>query len=107
MNNKESILYKIVGVVVVCCATIIDGKQNITTEQVLSRCRTENVVMTRQIVAIQIKQYGYTTTTIAQLLGCSPANARKLLADGYDNIKQSRAFHLAYAEATIKCRDLV
>ena len=107
MNSKESILYRIADAVVSCCATDIGGgEMSVTTEQVLSKCRAENVVMTRQILAMQIQHCGYTITTISHLLKCSAANVRKLIKDGYENLHHSRAFHFAYAEATLRCRSI-
>lgn len=107
MNDKESKLYKIVEAVVSCCATDIDDKPNITPEDVLGKNRVENVVMTRQIVVMQLGHAGYTISTIAQILHCTPANVRKLLSDGYENLKNLRAFNIAYSESTMKCKDIV
>lgn len=108
MNDKESFSYKIVDAVVSCCATDIgNGISSVTTEEVLSKSRSENVVLTRQIVAMQLSYVGYTKTTIAQILQCSPVNVRKLIRDGFSNLAINRAFQLAHAEATIRCRDIL
>lgn len=107
MNNKESTFYKVVSIVVECCATNIDGVDNITIDAVLSKNRLENVVMTRQIVVMHLLTFGYTKTTIAQILHCTQANVRKLLADGYANLGSNKVFRLAYAEATLRCKELV
>lgn len=83
INDLGNKLYKAVDAVVSCCAMEINGKPDITSDDVLSKNRSENVVLTRQIVAMQISHAGYTNTTISQLLGCTNANVRKLLAEGY------------------------
>lgn len=55
MNNKQNILRRIVDEVVSCCASEIgDGVMSLTTDDVLSKNRNENVVLTRQIVAMQL-----------------------------------------------------
>lgn len=107
MNSKGSIRNRIVDAVVSCCADEFDGRVTVTSSDVLSKCRVENVVMTRQIVAMQLKAAGYTTTTIAQMLNCTGANARKLINDGYDNLRTSRAFHIEFAESTLLCREIL
>lgn len=99
-------MYRIADAVVKCCASKAGTGLNFTVADVLSHNRAENIVMTRQILAMQIKNAGYTTTTIARLLNCSAANVRKLIATGYDNLHNSRAFNYAYSESTILCRDI-
>lgn len=107
MNELGNKVYEIIEAVVSCCATEINGKNDITIEDVVSKNRTENVVLTKQIAAMQMTHIGYTKTTIAQILGCSKANVRKLLTDGYNNLNDNMAFRFAYAEATIKCKKII
>lgn len=106
MNDKENMLYSIADAVVACCASKVGTRLNFTVADVLGNSRAENIVMTRQILAMQIKNAGYTTTTIAQFLKCSTNNVRKLIADGYNNLHNSIAFYYAYSEATLRCRDV-
>lgn len=107
MNDKESVFYKVISIVVDCCATNIDGVKNISIEDVLGKNRLENVVLTRQIVVMQLLAFGYTKTTMSQILHCTQANVRKLLSDGYSNLAENKSFRLAYSEATIKCKEIV
>lgn len=107
MNDKESNFYRIVKMVVDCCSTNIDGTDNITPDDIFSKNRMENVVLTRQIVVMELLSFGYTKTTIAQILHCTQTNVRKMLHDGYNNLSTSKAFRLAYAEATLRCKDIV
>lgn len=108
MNNKESKLHAVVDAVVHCCETeIAPGQMSITAEDVLGKSRAENVVLTRQIVAMQLSHAGYTNTTIAQLLGCTAVRARTLIHEGYENLKNRRAFQFAYAEATLRVREII
>lgn len=42
MNDKETILYKIVDIVVGCCAMeVADGQMSVIRDDVLGICRTE------------------------------------------------------------------
>lgn len=108
MNNKETELYRILDLVVECCATQVDenGKMSITREDVLGKKRAENVVMTRCILVNQIVSAGYSTTTAAMLLHRTPHAIRHLLEVGTQYEKTSRAYRIANAEATLKCRDI-
>lgn len=108
MNNKEIELYRMVDHVVECCATQIDekGTMSVTREQVLGKCRAENVVMTRCILVGQMIGAGFSTTTAAQLLHRTPHAIRHLLEVGQQYERTSRAYRIANAEATLKCRDI-
>lgn len=108
MNNKEQELNRIVDYVVDCCATQVDdnGTMSLTREDVLGRSRAENIVMTRCILIQQILSAGYSTTTAAQLLHRTPHAIRHLLEVGVQYEKTSRAYRIANAEATMKCREL-
>lgn len=106
MSDKESELYRIVDIVVGCCATKVDdnGTMSVTRKDVLSNlCRKENVVMTRTILAEMIVYAGYSVTTIAQLLHRTNASVRKMLAKATEYRQSSRAFRIAEAEATRLC----
>lgn len=108
MNNKETELYRIVDYVVSCCATQVDdkGTMSVTREDVLGKSRAENIVMTRCILVAQIVGAGYSTTTAAMLLHRTPHAIRHLLEVGSQYEKTSRAYRIANAEATLKCRDI-
>lgn len=107
MNNKDNKLLAIVDAVVGCCQHEVNDKKTVTSELVLSKNRNENVVLTRQIVAMQLSHFGYTTTTIAMLLSCTTANVRKLLRDGYNNLQTRYCFNIAYSEATLLCKEVI
>lgn len=108
MNNKECELYRILDYVVECCATQVDenGTMSITREDVLGKSRAENIVMTRCILVEQIVGAGYSTTTAAQLLHRTPHAIRHLLEVGNQYEQTSRAYRIAKAEATLKCKDI-
>lgn len=108
MNNKETELYRILDYVVECCATRVDeqGTMSVTREDVLGKSRAENAVMTRCILVSQIIGAGYSTTTAAQLLHRTPHAIRHLLEVGLQYERTSRAYRIANAEATLKCRDI-
>lgn len=108
MNNKEVELYRIVDYVVECCATQVDesGRMSVTRQDVLGKSRAENVVMTRCILVNQLIGAGYSTTTAAQLLHRTTHAVRHLLEVGHQYEQTSRAYRIANAEATIKCKDI-
>lgn len=109
MNNKETFLYKIVEAVVSCCATrLADGSMSVTVEDVLSQERIGEVAhMTRCILVRQISVMGYSVETIAGLLGRREATIRDMLIRGNDLELTSYAYHIAAAEATLKCKQLM
>lgn len=107
LNNKEKELYRIVDVVVRCCATEIeDGEPSISREDVLGKSRAENLVMTRCILASQILHAGYSVTTAAGLLRRSVPAVRNMLRMDRNYYDTSRAYRIASAEATLLCRDV-
>ena len=107
MNDKESELWKIVDIVVGCCATDVgDGKKSVTSADVLGPSRSENVVMTRCILVEQILGAGYSVTTAAQLLKRSVQAVRHMREMGENYRRSSRAYRVADAQATLLCRDM-
>ena len=107
MNNKARYLHTIVSVVVECCVTEIgDGEMSLSEEDVLGQSRAENVVMCRSICVMLMVGAGYSITTIAQLFHRTPHAIRHLLEVGHRFHVTSRAFQIASAEATLRCRDI-
>lgn len=45
MNNKQSMIYNVLRIVVECCITDIDEQDQLTPEAVLGPSRAENVAM--------------------------------------------------------------
>lgn len=101
-------LWKILDIVVACCATAIDeaGTMSVTKEAVLGRDKGENVVMTRCILSRLIVIEGYTVTTVCQMLKRTPRAVRNMLKQGQNLYETSRAYRLAEVEATMKCKEL-
>lgn len=107
MNNKESELHKIVEIVVGCCCTDMgEGKMSVCKEDVLGKSRMENVVMTRCILVSQIVSAGYSMATAAMLLDRTVPAVRHMLKMAQNYRASSRAYRIADAEATLKCRDI-
>lgn len=98
MNNKERELNRIVDVVIRCCK--MTDKESVTRTSLLGGSKRENVVMTRCILVGELIRTGYTITTCADLLGCSPQTARMLLSRGYEYQRTSRAYRLARNETS-------
>ncbi len=107
MNDKETILYRIVDIVVECCAMeVADGVMSVTREEVLGMSRVENVVMTRCILVRMLVFEGYSVSTAAMLLSRSVQAVRHLLKLAQSFHNSSRAYRIAEAEATLKCKNL-
>lgn len=109
MNNKQTELYRILDNVVLCCATQVDdkGTLSVTKDDVLSKARNENVVMTRCILVNQILAAGYSVSTAAMFINRTVPAIRHLMNAHFQFLKQSRAYRIANAEATLKCKDIV
>lgn len=107
MNDKETALYNIVDIVVMCCATeIADGVISVTRDDVLGGSRNENVCMTRTILVNQLLWAGFSVSTVAALLNKTPNAIRHIQRKHDEFVKSSRAYRIALSEATIRCRDI-
>lgn len=108
MNNKENEIYRILDIIVDACATDIDinGTKSITKEDILGKSRKENAVMTRAMFVSQMIDAGYSYTTIAQILHRTEAAIRHLFKLNIDYYRTSRAYRIAHAESTLKCKDI-
>lgn len=106
MNNKEKTLHDIIDIVVECCQTEVDGDVSLTKEDVLGKSRKENVVMTRCILAMTIVGAGFSRDTAAMVMRKSVRDVGHLVSKGYDYLKTSKAFRVANAEVTLRCRNL-
>ena len=105
-NDKERELYRIVDCVAQCCAIRLpDGRMSITREDILWKSRTENLVMARCILTMQMLRAGYSVTTAAQLLGRTVAAIRHLNSVGCNYHAQSRAFRIASSEVAMLCSE--
>lgn len=103
-NDKERELYRIVDCVAQCCAIRLpDGRMSITREGILGKSRTETLVMARCILIMQMARAGYSMQTAAQLLGRTVAAIRHLNSVAHNYHASSRAFRIAYNEASALC----
>lgn len=103
MNNKSEWLLRVVDTVVDCCSMEVDssGRRNMTRDDVLGKSRSENIVMTRCIVAMLIVGEGYSVSTVAMLMNRTSHAVRKMIESGHQYQMTSRAFRIANAEATL------
>lgn len=97
MNRKESELYRIVDIVIRCCAT--GGKEQELREKVLSGARDDNTVLTRCMIARMLAFAGYSNATIAELLHRDQKSVRNILESARDCRKTRRAYRIAEDEA--------
>lgn len=103
-NDKERELYRIVDCVARCCAIRLpDGRMSITRDDILGPSRTENLVMSRCILIMQLLRAGYSATTAALLLGRTVAAIRHLNNVAHNYHASSRAFRIAYKETSLLC----
>ena len=105
MNEKQTILNKIVEIVVECCTLDVNGAPSITKEEVLGKSRKLNLVMTRAILCHVIMSAGYSTETIAILLGRTETGVRNMIKQGHTFLDTSRAYRIAYTDSYQRCRD--
>lgn len=108
MNDKEKELWRIIDNTIMCCTHEVSGTGvlTITRDDVLGKSRAENLVMTRCIVAAQLRHAGYSVTTIAGLLNRTVPAVRHLVRMDRDYIETSRAYRIASAQATILNKDV-
>lgn len=108
MNDKETILHRIVEIVVDCCAMQVDesGKMSVTVEDVLGTSRCENVVMTRCILVRVMYFCGYSLTTAAQLLKRTTPAVRHMMQIAQTFHLSSGAYRTAESEAERRCKEL-
>lgn len=67
MNDKECEVYKIIDIVIHCCAS--NGKEQELRDKVLSGARDDRTVLTRCMIARMLAFAGYSNATIGELLG--------------------------------------
>ena len=103
MNDKQRMLDAIIDIVVGCCDTRYNGRSSVTREEVLGKCKRESVVLTRSMLALQLKHEGYTVDTIAMILDRSSDTVRDLIASAYESVSSNKAFRKAAAEVALKC----
>lgn len=104
MNNKEQEVYRIIDIVITCCA--FDGNEPQLREKVLSKARDENTVLTRCMLARMLAFSGYSNATIATLLHRSTAQIRNMLEVARDLRTHNRCYRIAENEAMKRYSEL-
>lgn len=105
MNDKQRMLDSIIDIVVDCCDVRYNGRSSVSREEVLGKCKRESVVLTRSMLALQLKHEGYTIDTIAMILDRSPDAVRDLITAGYNSVSSNKAYRRAAAEVALRCCD--
>lgn len=104
MNDKEKELWRVIDNVIKCCAIELpNGELSITREEILSKSRAENLVMTRCMVVEQMIHAGFSITTV---LNRTVPAVRHLCKMAYTYIGTSRVYRLATAQATLLNKDV-
>lgn len=107
MNDKERLIESIIANVIKCCAvTSIDGKSNITKEDIIGKSREDHIVMTRCLLVEQLIHGGFSINTIAFLLNRTVQAIRHLRKMSLNYYETSRAYRLATSEATLLNKDV-
>lgn len=109
MNKKQEILDKVIDICVQSCNTRLqNGGTIITREQVLSHERVGEVACwTRCILVMQLLIMGYTVELIAKILNRTPQSISDMRNKHNDLEVMSFVYHIAYGEATNRCKDLM
>lgn len=104
MNAKETELNRIIDIVLECCTTTDDAQsQNLTREDILGVCKSDNAIMTRCILVTQILGAGFSVGTVAFILHRSPQSIRRLRRLAADFRATSRAYRIAEEEVMQRC----
>ena len=109
MNKKQEILYKVIDICIECCNTQLqNGGTIITRDMVLSKERIGEVAdWTRCVIVMQLLVMGYTTELIAKVLNRTPQSIADKRKKHNDLDVMSFVYHVAYSEATSKCREIM
>lgn len=109
MNKKQEILEKVIDICVDCCNTQLqNGGTILTKEDVLSPKRIGEVAdWTRCVIVMQLLVMGFTTELIAKVLNRTPQSIADKRKKHNDLDVMSFVYHVAYSEATVKCRELM
>lgn len=97
MNNKEQEVYRIIDIVISCCA--YGGSEEELRKKVLSPARDENSVLTRCMLARMLAFSGYSNATISSLLHRSTAQVRNMLELARDLRVHNRCYRIAEDDA--------
>lgn len=97
MNDKERELYRIVDIVIDCCAT--NGNEEELRRKVLGGARDDNTVLTRCMLARMLAFAGYSNATIAMILNRDVKSVRNMLESARDLRTMRRSYRIAEDEA--------
>lgn len=107
MNDKESIIYQVLDIVVEESTLTINEDVSVTREDVLGKCKRDNVKMTRCIFVAQLKCLGYSNSTIAAVLHRRPKAVPEILSAAYEYKKTSRCWRNTDAKCTLRVDKIV
>lgn len=107
MNDKQTLIYEVLDIVIRYCETNVDDKSNLTREDILGPSRCENIIMTRCLFATQMVFMGFSRTTIAKMLHRTEKAVGNMLQQAHQFRIQSYAYRLAEAESTILLKEVI
>ena len=105
MNDKEKLFHQIVETVARCTSYgLEDGRQSITEQDILGKCRRENVTMARSIAIGILTIVGFSVSTCSMLMNRSPPAIRNMINMDRQLQETSRVYRIAYRQARNQIR---
>lgn len=100
MNKKEETIYKILDIVIEEC--VVTDDEALRKEDILGKCKRENVCMTRCIFVTMLRYMGYSVSTIASIVHRSEQSVSDILNCDHQYRIKSPAYLIAEAECIVK-----
>lgn len=109
MNRKSEVMNEILEMVVKCCAVSIDDTTRVavTKDGVLGKCRSADLVVARCLLVTELTQVGFSTKTIAEMMGKSATAVRNLRRIGTEYHRNSRVYRMMEDELYGRVREMV
>lgn len=104
MNDLERSIYRIIDIVVECCAVECENGK-ITKEDVLSKSKKENATIARYMLTYHLRQFGLSNTTISQLIGCSIQSVKNMIQNHDVWLENSHAYRIANNQVILKLNE--
>lgn len=106
MNNKEKLIEFIIDTSIEKCnVKTLTGEDTVTKELLINKSRKENVVLTRAMIILLLKNNGFTNQTCADILSMTTVGVRNAIQLCNYQLRDSEAFRTSYSEITLGVRD--
>ena len=99
MNDINKEIHRIIDTVISCSkAEVSPEHMSVTKEEVLGKCRKENAIRVRCLIAHFLYKHGLSITTIGQILNKSVQAVRNKLVMHDEFYKTSHIFRIVHAQ---------